>query len=348
MVTLALPALATNEEQTRYVVSLLEKHVRGFGRGIQLLLFSNVLDNAVLEEEVVRVSTTVVPGSFRKIFHAPIAPHHYDSRLNLSCEESVEVYVHLARLVARCGGEAMIIHTNCTYEPDQWESVTRAHIYDRMLQKVYGHLKAIIAQSPVPILLENLPTPLKGDVTSDSATLVFDPFLGTVEQIREFYDGAVCGLQFCFDTSHYGILRRQVNNLAMKYGSGITSHDVNKEGLKVFCEDVVMQPGLEGLYAQLRVLMGKKMTCVQLADYKGEWRAAHGNDKGSIFEEGSIVGGGDFGEELLSFTVAYARDYPTGIISVDVGVEDFLKRDEQIVSLQRVVEALKKAGVKEE
>ncbi|MBI2573093.1 hypothetical protein HYV86_04500 [Candidatus Woesearchaeota archaeon] len=350
MVTLALPALASHEGQVRYVVSLLDDLVvkQGFHAGIQLLLFSNVIDDVAVARDVERISKNVVPSSFRKIFHAPISPHAYDSRLNLACEESVEVYVNLAHLVERCGGESMIIHTNCTYDATQWKSplTDREYISKTVLPKVYAHIKAIIDQSPIPILLENLPNPLKGDATANPHQTVFDPFLATIGQIKEFYDSVDPRLDFCFDTSHYGILARQVNRLAAKYGVQITSHHIDQEGLKLYPQDVLPQPSLLELYPELKRYFKKKITCVQLADYRGEWRAAQGIDKGSVFDEGYVVGEGDLGQELLDMTVAYARDYPTGIISVDVGVADFLKRDEQIVSLNRVVAALKKAKVR--
>ncbi len=347
MVTLALPALASNEEQTRYVVKLIEEHTADFSKGIQLLMFSQVLDNPEMEREIERISRIIVPHSFRKFFHAPISPHHYDSRLNLACEESVAVYVHLAKLVERCGGEAMIIHTNCTYGPDQWRipQSDREVVYEKVLLKIHHNIEAIIKQSPVPILLENLPLPLYGDSTAEPTRIPFDPFLGTIKQIEEFYLGADARLQFCFDTSHFGILSRQVNRLAKKYGAKITAEQINHEGLKIYAQDVQLQPALMQMYAALKELLDTRISCVQLADYQGEWRCAHGLDSGSIFHEGYIVGKGDLGQELLDFTVAYAREYPHGFISVDVNVQDFLQRDEQIESLQAVVAALKKAKV---
>jgi hypothetical protein len=326
MVVIQLPALGTSKEQLAYVVGIVKKYVPDtFQRGVQIILGKDVIDNSELQEQVYQNITETIPEDFVIIFHAPISPHEDDSRLNLLNEECVAVYNEIAKLAQRCNAHSMIIHSNCVFMPDKWTDEMKSYEYVQSLfPKVLENMQKIIDQSTIPVMIENLPLPLRGDVEADPTKLPFDPFLGTIGQMEEFLQKS--NAPFCFDTSHFGILRKKIHSLIRE---NITIKDIEQEGLRwVYPEHVVEQPSLVGFWDKVE----EKTLCIQLADFQGMW-----DIEGGKFDEGYPIGDGELKDEFAELLQKAVSDNPDLILSVDVEVENFLDRPEQIEGIKRVI-----------
>lgn len=302
MITIQLPALGTSEDQLKYVVRIVQEHVPDtYKKGMQVILNKDVIENTELQEKVYRNIQEFVPEDFVLIFHAPISPHEDDPRLNLLNEECVGVYTEIATLAERCNAHSMIIHSNCVF-PEAHENVQ--DLFPKVVQNFHN------ITSNIPIMVENLPFPLNGDTETDPTKIPFDPFLGTIEQVEEFLEKT--NAPFCFDTSHFGILRKNVQE---------------------------PQPSLLEFWNRVH----EKTLCIQLADFKGQWKAHQ-----ATFEEGSPIGEGELADEFAPLLQKAAIDNPNLILSVDVEVKDFLHRPEQIEGIKRVIGYLDSTNFKKQ
>ncbi len=342
MAIIQLPAAGWSKEQIQYVVLLLEKYVVGHQKGVQVLCPKEVVENASSRKEFIRNVNQYIPPSYSNLFHAPISPHSDDPRFNLLSPQSVDYYRSLAGIVHEAGGSVMVIHCNTVFAPDQWKVplTDYGYIQANIFPKIQKHLREIVNSSPITIAIENMPLPLKGDKTSVASEIPFDPCLLTIEQMLEFIQHAPAALKFVFDTSHYGIMMHKVNSLFKKYNSAITSQDIDEEKLKgIYPALITKQPSVVDAFRKLQ--QTGRIIQVQMADTRGTWQASSENSPGRIFEEGSEIGEGLLGKDLLTLAQHINNTSNDISISLDINVRDFLNRDEQVRSLKKVIEALR-------
>ncbi len=344
MAILQLPAAGWSKEQLQYVVSLLEKYVIGHQKGVQVLCPKDLVDNSLARQQFISNVKSLIPPSYVNTFHAPISPHIDDHLLNLTSKRSVSYYRNLASIVKEAGGSVLVIHCNAVFSPSHWKEplTDYGYVQASIFGTIQQNLREIAKDSPLTIAVENMPLPLKGDKTSDIKQIPFDPCLLTIEQMSHFLETTPQNVGFVFDTSHYGLMKNIVDRLSQKYGQTTTPQDIETEGIKGLYPSLIRrQPSLVDTFTRLQKT--GRVVHVQMADAAGSWRRSTEHDPGELFIEGEEIGKGYLGEELLTLARTISTASPQIPISIDVNVQDFLHREEQVRSLQKVLQALRKS-----
>jgi len=337
MAILQLPALGTSQEQVQYVMGILDEHVTKNRKGLQLLCPKNIMGDLDAQKRLRSIAKDI-PSDYVVTFHAPFDAHVPNTKLDLSHPDSVATYCAVADLATEIGAQGIIIHTNTVFTHDAWKPplTSYTHVHEKIFPLVYKNLAHLSQYTSLPFHIENMCFPLRGDRTLEETEIPFDPYVWTYEGILHFLGKT--SIQMSFDTSHYGIVSHKINEVWKTYHGKITAEDIAKEKLKVYPQNVTQQPSLVDAFTGIQEKTGNRITHVQIADYKGSWLPKdHG---GRLLGEGLGVGEGDFGEELLKLVSLIDKTYPEIPISLDVDVQDYLKRPEQIESLKRVLEVL--------
>lgn len=340
MAIIQLPAGGWSKEQLNYVVSLLEKYVKRHHKGIQVICEKNLVYDVEKKKQFLENIYSIIPVTYINTFHSPISPHEYDPDLNLISTKSISYYSSLAKIVHQAGGSTLIIHCNCVFSPDRWKEplTDYGYIQENIFGVIINNLQEIIKDSPIRIAVENMPLPLKGNVTTSASEIPFDPCLLTVGQIKDFLN-SVPGTSFIFDTSHYGLASKKINSLIDEFGT-VTSKIIDEQELKgIYPEMLVLQPSV--IDAFMEIQKTGKIAQIQLADFKYKWLSDKFGFSASCFIEGEEINKGEFGNELIELVRIVDKKYPEIPISIDVNVDDYLQREEQIRSLILVLQALR-------
>jgi len=364
MVIIQLPAAGWIPEQVKRVVEILEEnmpvltfplsHNLSFKKGIQILCPKDLIDISSsvdslspsfpplsLSRKNFLASVKQIPNEYVNTFHGPISPHNKDPQLNLLCSESVKYYTSLAEFIQQVGGEVLVIHCNSVFDPEEWSGSLTDYKYvqEKVFDVIITHLKEIASQVKIKIAVENLPFPLKGNVTSELNEIPFDPSLITVQQIQNFLQQLPPNIGLAFDTSHYGISQEKINYLWRKYGVP-TLENINREGLKgIYPEMIKEQLSIVEAFKKIQEF-SHKIFHIQLADYRGTWFPNKDGFKPQQFYEGYPVGRGDLGKDLFDLCSVVSEKYTHIPISLDLDVTDYMQRPEQIRALKEVINHL--------
>ena len=338
MVIIQLPAAGLIPEQVKTVVEILDQYVPvPLQKGIQVLCPRDLAENFTSREYFL-ATMKLIPITYINTFHSAISAHKKDSKLNLLSPESIDYYCSLAEIIKKAGGEVLVIHCNCVFDHTEWKYPLTDYKYIQQngFAKIMNNLRQIAARVNIKIAIENMPFPLKGDVTSEPEEIPFDPLLLTTTQMIEFLQQLPNNIALAFDTSHYGISREKIDYLWKKYGT-LTLEEINREGLKGIYPEMIQEP-LSVLDAFNKIQeQTNRILHLQLADHYSTWFPNKVGFKAQQFEEGYIIGEGILGQELFALCSTIAEKYPHIPISLDVHVTDYLQRPEQVQSLKRVV-----------
>jgi len=333
--TIQLPAMASNKGQVDAVVGILEEKVTPPNRkGIQLLVF---LKEYALDwkgvSKAISENLKGVPGEYVNTLHAPISPTKPNELVDLRERASLRTVLDMAEFAGDHGIGNITLHSNAVTMMSDWDekySLESRRSEDR--KKILDNLARVATVYPyIHFGLENLPLPIMGDAILEPSRSPFEFFmtesLDIVEFARELGElGRNLGL--CLDVDHYEIYKAKAESLLSKYGLDFGASDMDKEGLRGLSLPLGFPESLGELVRKIRLAEGNIFDC-QIGGYDGSlWLPGK-----QTFREGQVLSDENMGEEIVRGTRGVIGQFPGCNVSIDVNVDEYIKRPEQRASL---------------
>jgi len=210
----------------------------GIDFGLQVIVRNKDLGNLSELEKTLVANIGHIPLSVH-------APYNYDDPKDWPStdltkgEQGVKNLRRVAEFSRNIGALSIAVHPNAirTKEELQNEGLYNPKIQRENLDRLFNNILEVNADYNGIIDLENKPLPA---TTPDNERPIFTTLFHPLAHLREF---AQRGGTITFDTCHYGITMRTINDLLGRFEEGVTDEVLRREEMfGYFMKDYVRQP----------------------------------------------------------------------------------------------------------
>ena len=212
--------------------------------------------------------------------------------------------------------------------PAVWSYRSLDAAKEAFLDAAYQNVMDLARECDIKLGVENMPILYRGDYYNTLQKIRYEPALTTIEMILDFMRETNIGL--CLDICHYNLNRDIINDA----GTSATPESLSELGIYGLLPGMMgQQPPVED--AVKKILSRGQIVDLQIADHGRKWIQ---NEQ--LMQEGLPIGAGRGGDGVLATAKYVARNSPKTPISLDVEEHDYIRRPNQLASLEKLLATL--------